>query len=155
MLRNEIGQFAEEAAIARFLRSIRISETECWEWMGARNLKGYGQFKDGKQLGAHRFSYRWFKGEIPEGLQIDHLCRNRACVNPDHLQVVSGRDNVLRGIGITANNARKMHCLQGHPYDLFNTYIYPNGSRCCRICTNSRAKAYRSRNGNPIKRGAK
>ncbi len=122
-------------AIERFLAKIIIAEVGCWEWTANLYWNGYGEFWDGnKYIRAHRFSYEWFKGEIPDGLQLDHLCRNRACVNPDHLEVVTSRDNILRGIGFAVKNASATHCSHGHPYDLFNTYYRPGGGRSCKTC---------------------
>ena len=105
---------------------------------------GYGQFRlsDGKldkwsnrpQVYAHRYAYEFCVGPIPEGLTIDHLCRVRACVRPDHLEPVTMRINTLRGVSIVAQHARKTQCPQEHPYDSENTYIDPLNKRHCRIC---------------------
>lgn len=107
----------------------------CWLWTACEDEKGYGQFtKDGrKQCGAHRFSYIYYRGEIPPGMTLDHLCRVRCCVNPDHLEVVTRGENVLRGIGITAQNAKKTHCNKGHQFDEKNTYLF-QGKRLCKRC---------------------
>jgi len=84
---------------------------------------------------AHRFSYELFIGEIPKGMQIDHLCQRPLCVNPDHMEAVSGIANLLRGNGRGAINARKTHCAKGHPFDESNTYLIPNGTgRACLMC---------------------
>lgn len=88
----------------------------------------------GRDMLAHRFAYELLVGPIPTGLTLDHLCRRPACVNPSHLEPVSLRDNILRGEGPVALGARVTHCPQGHPYDLFNTYIDPSGTRRCRTC---------------------
>ena len=109
-------------------------ESGCWVWHGSRTPLGYGRFWFGRGQQAHRVSYEYHVGPIPEGLHIDHLCRNTSCVNPDHLEPVTPRENILRGIGVSAKNARKIHCPVGHPYTPENTYIAPNGSRKCKRC---------------------
>lgn len=122
-------------------RVARDPDTGCWIWGGARHANGYGRIShQNKSKLVHRFSYEWHVGPIPTGLQLDHLCRNRACCNPAHLEPVSGRTNVLRGDTITASNARKTHCPQGHPY----TRIYA-GKRRCLICNRAHWNAYRAR----------
>ncbi len=83
---------------------------------------------------AHRWAFEQFKGPIADGLQIDHLCRVRHCVNPDHLEAVSQRANILRGEATSAQRARQTHCKRGHRFDLANTYIRPAGHRNCRAC---------------------
>lgn len=118
---------------------------ECWVWTGFRHPKGYGYFRvDGRSLAAHRVAYELCVAPIPDGLTIDHLCRNRACVNPAHLEPVTMIVNVLRGEGPTAENARKTHCIRGHPFDEENTYWF-NGGRTCRICQRAICAAYRAR----------
>lgn len=108
-------------------------ENGCWEWQGT-SCKGYGYFCiNGKNWRAHRYSYEYYVGKIPEGLSIDHLCRNRACVNPEHLEPVTSKENTLRGIGLTAQNARKTHCYNGHLLDENNVAIRRN-QRICKPC---------------------
>lgn len=108
--------------------------TPCWIWTGALMTKGYGTLENGQRReGAHRIAYKLRYGSIPEGLTIDHLCRNKPCVNPGHLEAVTNRTNVLRGVGPSAQNARKTHCLRGHEYTEANTYR-SNGKRSCRTC---------------------
>lgn len=108
----------------------------CLLWTACCSKYGYGSFKaGGKMVSAHRWSYEYHVGKIPDGLVIDHLCRVRNCVNPDHLEVVTNRENVLRGLGVSAVNARKVKCNQGHSFNDKNTYVNPNtGERKCRTC---------------------
>lgn len=111
---------------------------DCWLWVGSRNTQGYGQmwYKGGRVV-VHRLAYRALVGEIPEGLVIDHLCRVRNCVNPDHLEVVTSRENTLRGNAPSAQCAKRKACLQGHPYSL---YVGTKESyRYCKVCQRQRA----------------
>lgn len=101
----------------------------CWLWDGAVCNKGYGVTT---RFRAHRVVYSAIVGEIPKGLVLDHKCRVRSCCNPDHLEPVTSRENVLRGIGVAAQNARKLICDNGHPLD--DVYIDPKGHRYCRAC---------------------
>lgn len=120
----------------------------CWLWTGTTTKAGYGQVRrNGKAIYAHRAVYEALVGPIPEGLQIDHLCRVRNCVNPLHLEPVTQRENLLRGETITARNAAKTHCPQGHAYEGDNIYRRadrPN-SRGCNTCLRSRALARAAR----------
>lgn len=124
--------------------------SSCHWWLADTSAKGYGRFWDGtRHVQAHRFAYERRFGPIPEGLQLDHLCRNRACVNPEHLEPVDNRTNVLLGVGPTAENAAKATCPRGH--DLI---LRRNGRRKCVECTRapiarrkSRAKAVDPRIG--------
>lgn len=119
--------------------------TGCWLWLLAVNKKsGYGQMGvNGRVLYAHRVAYEAWRGPIPEGLTIDHLCRVRSCVNPDHLEAVTMRENTLRGESTAARNARKTHCPEGHPIEAGNANTKTwNGWRRCRTCFNARCRAY-------------
>jgi len=109
----------------------------CWEWLGFITLNGYGRtnFPGVKTRLAHRLVYELLVGPIPDGLTLDHLCRNRSCVNPAHLEPVTMKVNTLRGESFAAKNARKTHCKRGHEFTTANTYIIPStGSRQCRPC---------------------
>lgn len=118
---------------------------ECWTWRGNILPHGYARFRDdvGRWSYVHRFSYERFVGPIPDGLTIDHLCRNRACSNPAHLEAVTDRVNVLRGTGPSARNARKTHCDNGHSYDE-DSYMTAKGWRVCRICRRERDRRRRA-----------
>ena len=107
---------------------------KCWLWRASRDRSGYGRFKAATGVvGAHRVAYELLVGPIPDGLTLDHLCRVRHCVNPEHLEPVTHRENTLRGTGPTAENARKTHCLRGH--------ALTHGRRCM-TCARNRSKAY-------------
>jgi len=125
---------------------IPVTESGCWLWEGNCNPKGYGRFMSGrKTFMAHRFVYELLKGTIPEGLQLDHLCRVHCCVNPAHLEPVTGRINTLRGIEFAAVNAAKTSCPQGHPYTPDNIKkCYPQ-RRNCLTCRREQHKLYMRR----------
>lgn len=117
-------------------------ENGCWPWLGSITTAGYGQIREHrsrKNIPAHRAVYELRVGLIPAGLDLDHLCRNRACVNPAHLEPVSRRTNVLRGASPSAHRARLTHCPAGHPYDEQNTYVW-HGMRHCRVCRRDRER---------------
>ena len=114
---------------------VKVKKTDtCWLWIGARCL-GYGVIRVGtKQVKAHRVFYEHLIGAVPTGLQLDHLCRVKNCVNPSHLEPVTPRVNTLRGVGPTAQNAKREQCLNGHPFLGENLYLAPDGERGCRAC---------------------
>lgn len=132
---------------------LRAGSDECWLWVGARTVDGYGRLWLGAEqppwsVVAHRFSWTLANGPVPEGLQLDHLCRTRACVNPTHLEPVTRGENIRRGVGprrAGEYQLAKTHCLHGHPYDGRNTYRDPKGKRHCRICMNAAGFKWRHR----------
>lgn len=132
---------------ARFWAKVDWWGNGCWLWTGCTG-GGYGRFVfEGKVRQAHRVAYEAFIGPIPEGLQIDHLCRNRACVRVSHLEAVTQRENVLRGVGASAQHARQTHCIHGHEFTPENTFVQAEGQqkgrRRCRTCvleSNRRSK---------------
>lgn len=128
---------------ARFWTKVVKTES-CWLWTGAPNGSGYGQFCAGrKTLTAHRVAWAIANSGsvIPEGLVLDHLCRNKLCVNPAHLEVVTERVNIVeRGTGPTAKHAAQTHCKYGHPFTPENTRINRRGSRDCRTCVRARLR---------------
>ena len=122
--------------IFRFWQFVSIQEDGCWLWTGGVSDNGYAHFwLDGRTVKAHRFAYVYFRGEpIPDGLEPDHLCRNRSCVNPWHLEPVTHPINCQRGEG-SQFQRDKDHCPHGHPYNEENTYRRPGRpQRNCKIC---------------------
>lgn len=138
--------------LADFMFFVSVTPT-CWVWKGRIKDTGYGALYRRRLFDdyAHRISYRLFVGEIPEGLTIDHLCRNRVCVNPEHLEAVTQRINNLRGTGVSARHAVATYCQRGHPKSEANTYYAPDGrGGCCRECylLRSRRQQQRKRSAN-------
>ena len=121
----------------RFWAKVRARDSGCWEWTGALT-KGYGLTSLGRRgeglIAAHRWAYMALVGPIPAELECDHLCRNRACVNPAHIELVTRKENLRRGVGVGksggAHHRKKTHCPQGHDYD----YVGRHGWRKCRRC---------------------
>ncbi len=120
----------------RFSRMYQVDlETGCWHWTGCLTHKGYGRFFDGERMiVAHLWAYKQFVGPVPEGFEVDHLCRVRDCSNPAHLEAVPQRVNNLRGNSLSAQRARRTHCPRGHEYTPENTYVSKRGCRSCRAC---------------------
>lgn len=136
------------SAAARLLAKIaRNPATGCWDWRGARQPTGYGTLWNGhRPEQAHRIAYRLYRGEIPAGCEIDHICRNRGCVNPEHLRAVPHRENMRVSDTIMGRNAAKMFCKRGHPLTGENLYRVPStGARQCRACLRLHAANRRER----------
>jgi len=139
-------------ALNRFLAKIEEDpETGCWEWQACIQ-NGYGYFfYEKKWCRAARISYQLFVGDIPEGLELDHVvCQNTFCVNFEHLEAVTHRENTLRGNSFVAANAKKTECPKGHPYSDTNTYVSPRGDRSCKICTRARVLRHYHKNKDKI-----
>lgn len=130
-----------EMRLLRFFQYVEFLPSGCWRWTGATVTDGYGSFHVGsghRNQMAHRWLFVVVNGAPAECKELDHLCRVRNCVNPDHLEVVTTRINILRGEAPTALNARKTHCKRGHPLEGDNLYVPPGGKvrpwRGCRQC---------------------
>lgn len=126
--------------IGKLMSKVAIDSNGCWLWQGGKTYDGYARVHaGGKTRRVHRLMYQYHKGPIPEGLQLDHLCRVRHCVNPNHLEAVTARENLMRGETIASGKLKlpgfsSTHCPHGHEYTPENTYIRPNGGRYCRTC---------------------
>jgi hypothetical protein len=122
----------------------------CWVIDGWLNAEGYGQFSVNNRCRlAHRAVYELLVGAIPPGMQLDHLCRVRRCVNPAHLEPVTNRENSMRGTGFSALNAAKTHCPKGHAYSVTNTRVDKLGKRFCRACQREWWRARHALRGEP------
>lgn len=126
--------------VVRFMSKVVKVESGCWEWeAGINNVTSYAVFYfNGRQIMAHRFSYMVFNDRLIPKMEIDHLCRNRRCVNPCHLEQVTQKENLLRGEGIGAINSKKELCKRGHPLSGDNIRINARGSRVCKACHQER-----------------
>jgi HNH endonuclease len=135
----------------------------CWIWLGPKDKDGYGRVKfDGKTQRVHRVMHTLIKGDIPEGREPDHLCRIRVCCNPDHTEIVSTRENILRSDGPAARNARKTRCKNGHPLVEENLVLscLSSGRRRCLTCRRAYSRRWWKKKQNrlgrqPIKRPRK
>lgn len=138
---------------ARFWAKVDVAD--CWRWTAAKTPDGYGIFRltRGKQVRAHRWSYEHLVGPIPATLTVDHLCRVRSCVNPDHMDLVPPGTNTLRGYGPSAQNRRREHCARGHEF------TQGQNQRVCRTCQREHVNAWKARQrraaGVPVGKGAK
>lgn len=149
------GMEVSDKDIDRLYDKFQICEDGCWRWTANRTSYrkrgGYGGFWFGKiRILAHRFVYEWLRGPIPDGMQLDHLCKNTLCVNPDHLEIVTPKENTLRGSSFAAVNASKTHCPKGHELSEENL-LKRNSGRSCKLCHRliSREWARKSKNYNP------
>lgn len=138
------GQFVRQSAEQRFWDKVgTATESGCWPWQAGLDKNGYGKFRDASKrcVRALRFAYELLIGPIPLGLQIDHVkargCISKSCVNPDHLEPVTPKENIQR-----IDRVLKTHCPHGHPYFGENLYVKPDGSRECRTCMRAKVDAY-------------
>lgn len=145
------------ATMDRFMEKVSPEpNTGCWLWLAHENKgTGYAIFAMKRASGwtmqpAHRVAYELYRGAIPSGLHIDHLCRVRICVNPDHLEAVTPRENVLRGVSPAAVAAQRSRCLHGHELTPASTRIAANGSRRCVTCERGWLADHRRRAGKPL-----
>lgn len=145
-MRGDRSQYVKGSEPERFWPKVEVGD--CWRWLGAINDAGYGIFRtsDRRNVRAHRWCYEALVGPIPEGLTLDHLCRNPACINPDHLEPVTQKVNKGRSVA-GRRNWRKLrtHCKRGHAFGGYNDYIYKGQRHCraCRVEDNQRARARR------------
>jgi hypothetical protein len=142
-----IELYDEATAAIKECLDKKWSDYPCYNWPGYLTGMGYGQLgtkkKLGKNISAHRLVWEATNGPITQGLSLDHLCRNPACVNPHHLEPVTHKENCLRGVGITAINSKKTHCKTGHPFDEDNTGYQKSGKRYCKECQKVASNKYR------------
>lgn len=144
------------AQFPRFWSKVAFPQdlSQCWLWHSGTFASGYGRFKvggrKGRNMRVHRFSYMMITGQIPSGLELDHLCRTILCVNPSHLEPVTHAENMKRARGLTVSsnhpNRRKTHCPKGHAYSPDNCYLSKIGWRTCRQCTLAGQKRRRMAN---------
>lgn len=155
LARDKRGRLTANPFI-RFFDYVEMDTDGCWIWIGSTvSSGGYGLFSYlGRYVLSHRWAYEQLRGKIPDGLQLDHLCRRPACVNPWHLEPVTQYENWRRGEGASVLSAHqkhlasKTHCPHGHPYSGDNLYIQPsNGARICRACARRRRSEYTLKNG--------
>lgn len=147
--RPEFDRFSEKYSID--------PDSGCWNWTGSkvgrtakspadRGMFYLGPGHEKTRMLAYRWSYEHFVGPIPDGLQIDHLCRNPTCVNPEHLKPVTARENVRRGTSHIAELMDSTHCPRGHALEGDNLYVGVDGGRRCKRCRLDRTREYEERN---------
>lgn len=143
----------------QFWSKVERRDSGCWEWTGALTASGYGSgwnyaypLGGKRRTSAHRQSYLLTKGEIPEGLQIDHLCSNKKCVNPDHLEAVTQRENLHRAPNtLVSINSAKTHCARGHEYAGENLTVNAKGFRYCKTCNRENQRKFHERHPGAMK----
>jgi hypothetical protein len=141
-----VNVWSEDRRIARFWSKVDRSggPDACWPWAGSLS-GGYGHLRFNKSYTySHRVAWTLTNGPVVDGMVIDHLCRNRACCNPAHLEPVTNRENLLRGVGWVADHARRTHCPAGHPYSPENTRLSARNQRHCRACSRDRKRRLRA-----------
>jgi hypothetical protein len=138
--------------LERFLEKFKVNlKTGCWEWTSTCAGAGYGILFSHHVKGkvrfvyAHRFSYQQFVGPIPEGQEIDHICKNKKCVFYKHLRTVTHRENMLSGDTVAGHFAKRTHCIRGHEFTKENTHIHSKGYRVCKACWSFYHKKYKDR----------
>lgn len=141
---------AARPVIDRIAERVALTDSGCVIWLASLDIGGYGQIGVGskvdgsaRKVKVHRALYELVIGPIPLGLDLDHLCRNRACCRPDHLEPVTRRENLARGMGLVGEQLRRDHCPRNHPYTPANTYMH-KGARVCRACKAERARKRRA-----------
>lgn len=136
-----------EPLAVRLFAKVRVAENGCWLFEPAVKVAWYGKVKtDWGAANVHVIVWNWLRGPVPDGLELDHLCRNKACCNPDHLEAVSHKENCRRGRGPEVARSRRFtqtHCKRGHEFNLVNT-IYKKKQRVCRICKREWQRARRA-----------
>lgn len=133
--------------LARFMDKVEPEpNTGCWLWAASTTPRGYGEFgQGGKIRRAHKWLYEQTRGHVPVGLVLDHKCRTPSCVNPEHLEPVTQRVNILRGTAPAALQAQQSHCIHGHELAGDNLYTKPNGARQCKACRRETDRRRRSK----------
>lgn len=141
-----------QAPLDRFWKYVEKSAAPggCWLWTGGKDKRGYGFFWSGSQgVRAYRWAFEHLVGPVPPGMHLDHLCRVTGCVNPAHLEIVTPRENIMRGSGVAAKYAARTHCAAGHPLSGENltTTTDRRGytKRVCRTCSSGWSASYRAR----------
>lgn len=144
---DEDSRYGPQTEPEFWSRFVRLP-TGCWEWSGYITKTGYGRTRfGGRMVLTHRLAYELAIGPIPDGLTLDHLCRNRACGNPDHLEPVTSAENTRRGdhTNMGVRKREQTHCIRGHKFTEANTYRRPDGRRRCRTCAREADRERRKR----------